>query len=65
MLTTSCKYRYKYNNMSIDPEIPVTRLGEPCTHHFCIGITFCANNKRGCTSGTHDVLVGTHQNVII
>jgi len=51
--------------MLIDPEIPVTRLGEPCTHHFCIGITFCAYNKRGCTSGTRDVLVGTHQNVII
>ena len=51
--------------LNTDPEIPVTRLGEPWTHHFCIGITFFANNKRGCTSGTHDVLVGTHQNVII
>jgi len=51
--------------LNTDPELPVTRLGEPWTHHFCIGITFFANNKMGCTSGTHDVLVGTHQNVIL
>jgi len=44
--------------LNTDPEIPVTR-------HFCMGITFFANNKRGCTSETHDVLVGTYKNVFL
>lgn len=51
----------------MNPEILATRLGEYGTNYLCLGLIILnqKNNNKGCTSGTCDYLVGTHQKVIL
>ena len=44
-------------------EILATRLGESWTRQLCLALTI--KNNKECTSGTHDLLIGTHQNFIL
>ena len=60
-LQIEVQYRIRLNT---DSELPVTRLGEPWTHHFCIGITFLKIIREAALVGLRKIWLGLIQPTI-